>query len=486
MKKEEFIKKLQEKLDILDKNEIKDIIEEYTGYIEEKIQNGVTEEEAIKDFGDIDELATELLKAYKIDVDKNRKSGNWISNFADQIILWMDRIVKVFSNKSASEIMKIIIELFFILLAIGLCKIPFYILEELGFNIFNVFSNDFGRALFRIWKFLIEFVYLIFGIVLFAKIFEKRYLVEEIKDNEIEPKKEKKSKTTKESRKEVTTEQKEKKGFLDFLSTMCLWFVKFIVIWILFGTGCYILGMSICLGFCVFLLIKGVTYFGIYISVVALLILGILAFILMFNFIVDKKNNVHMMLISWIVSFILLGIGFSYASIEIATTTFINDVPESYQSKTISETIPMNENYILIGSDHYEIDESLTDEIRISYEYYNNFYNIETDIEYGRQNQVYLNWDYTRNGWNKELIMDFINDLKDKTIHNYTMITKITIYSNSENIKKLKDNKENWDRNQKDYNRQSAYESCERDLEMYGENELSSYCEYLLFKKIDA
>ena len=61
MTKEEFEKKLREKLNLLEEDEINDIVEEYLGYIEEKMQNGATEEDAIKDFGDIDELAKELL-----------------------------------------------------------------------------------------------------------------------------------------------------------------------------------------------------------------------------------------------------------------------------------------------------------------------------------------------------------------------------------------------------------------------------------------
>lgn len=485
MKKEEFIKKLQEKLDILDKNEIKDIIEEYSGYIDEKMQNGASEEEAIKDFGDIDELATELLKAYKINVDKNKKSQNWITTIADKIMLWIDRIVKIFSNKSASEILKILIELFFILLAVGLCKIPFYILEELGYNVFNIFANNFGKSLFRIWKFLIEFVYLIFGVVLFAKIFEKRYMTEDVEEISTKNKKEKKNKMEKENKivEKKDIESKEKKGLLDFLSTMCLWFIKFIVFWILFGVGCYILGMSICLGFCIFLLIKGVTYFGIYLSIIALLLLGIISFILMFNFIVDKKNHIPSILISFLVSFILLGIGFSYASVEIATTTYINDVPDNYEIATLTETIPMNESYILFGSDNYEIDESLKDEIKITYDYFEKFYTLKTDIEYRSQNRIYLNSDYTLHVWNNEIIDSLINDLKNKTIHNYSMYPKITIYSSSENIAKLKDNKSHWNRERRNYNQEIAYDNCMKELERYGKEKLSSYCEYLLYEE---
>ena len=66
MNKKSFIKKLKNNLSILEESEVNDIIEEYSNNIDEKIKNGKSEEEAIKDFGDIDELSKEILKTYKI------------------------------------------------------------------------------------------------------------------------------------------------------------------------------------------------------------------------------------------------------------------------------------------------------------------------------------------------------------------------------------------------------------------------------------
>ena len=66
MNKKEFIKLLERKLKILDENEVKDIINEYKDTIDEKVKHGQSEEDAVKDFGDIEELAKEILKAYKV------------------------------------------------------------------------------------------------------------------------------------------------------------------------------------------------------------------------------------------------------------------------------------------------------------------------------------------------------------------------------------------------------------------------------------
>ena len=174
MKKEEFMKELRDKLSILEEKEINDIIEEYSGYIDEKVKNGATEEDAIKDFGDIDELATELLKAYKINVEKKKSEKNWINSTVEKINEGIDAIVQFFSNKDAREILRIVLEICIILIGISFCKLPFHFLEEIGREVFSMFGGGLGRVLYQTWKFIIEIAYFVFAIVLFIKIVEKR------------------------------------------------------------------------------------------------------------------------------------------------------------------------------------------------------------------------------------------------------------------------------------------------------------------------
>ena len=52
MNKEEFLKILKKRLNVLEDAEIADIISEYEGYIEEKVSIGKTEQEAVKEHGD--------------------------------------------------------------------------------------------------------------------------------------------------------------------------------------------------------------------------------------------------------------------------------------------------------------------------------------------------------------------------------------------------------------------------------------------------
>ncbi|MDO4294508.1 MAG: DUF1700 domain-containing protein [Eubacteriales bacterium] len=65
MSKEEFLRKLRERLSVLEEGELQDILGEYEQHIDMKT-TAMPEEEAIADFGDIDKLAEEILEAYHV------------------------------------------------------------------------------------------------------------------------------------------------------------------------------------------------------------------------------------------------------------------------------------------------------------------------------------------------------------------------------------------------------------------------------------
>lgn len=66
MSKETFLEELRGYLEILEDQEQQDILEEYEQHIDIKVQNGQSEEEAIRDFGPVRELAAEILEAYHV------------------------------------------------------------------------------------------------------------------------------------------------------------------------------------------------------------------------------------------------------------------------------------------------------------------------------------------------------------------------------------------------------------------------------------
>lgn len=73
MNREEFLNSLENRLQVLNKQEREDILSEYRQHIELRIGSGLSEEAAIQDFGNLDDLAAEILDAYNVDPEYGRK-----------------------------------------------------------------------------------------------------------------------------------------------------------------------------------------------------------------------------------------------------------------------------------------------------------------------------------------------------------------------------------------------------------------------------
>lgn len=69
MSKDKFLEELEQKLRVLNEQERKDVLEEYAQHIDLKIENGLSEEDAVSDFGSPEALAAELLDAYHINCE---------------------------------------------------------------------------------------------------------------------------------------------------------------------------------------------------------------------------------------------------------------------------------------------------------------------------------------------------------------------------------------------------------------------------------
>ncbi len=77
MNKETFLEELRGYLRILEDQEQEDILEEYAQHIDMKLQKGLSEEEAIRDFGSMRELAAEILEAYHVKPEFDKKSSSY-------------------------------------------------------------------------------------------------------------------------------------------------------------------------------------------------------------------------------------------------------------------------------------------------------------------------------------------------------------------------------------------------------------------------
>ena len=446
MNKEEFLNKLRKKLDILEDKEIEDIISEYEGYIEEKVSRGLTEEEAVKELGDFNEIVNDLLAAYKV----KQKDTNYIKKFINKISQGLDYILNELSNKSGKDILKFVIEIALIILIICIFKIPFLIVKDLGWNIFTSLSSPISDIFYGIWSFIIELSYFIMAIVLFIKIIEKRYfknfsekIVAEI-DEEKEGKKEEKVKIKNEKKTEIGKETKEKSpkklGIVEIITNICILFIKFIVLMILIGVIFYLVGMTFALGLGIYLLIKGVPYFGIFILLLALVLSGVLLLQLGIYFVFNKKIKASHTLIEVIIIVILSGFGLALSTVEIAETEIIYDSMIK-ETKTVSEEIKVDDNLVLYGKYNIIIDESLTDTIRVEYVYPDiNDIEVEINLEH-YNNGYYLDYTVSNLNWNKEIWNKVIDNLKAKKIYVDNFEIEKNVYMSTLTKEKLESNK---------------------------------------------
>ena len=193
MNKQKFLKELEKKLEILSETEREDTINEYRDIIEEKVKHGKTEEEAVKEFGSIDELTKEILSAYKINPEyQNRtneskdsakdfvettenlikKGANKVSEMANDVV---ESIKKSDVSLTTEKAFEIIIKVIFLLLGLAILKIPFYCVSKVGSHIFTMDFVPFSWTLRHIWEILIEIVYFI-ACILIIVTFVKKYI----------------------------------------------------------------------------------------------------------------------------------------------------------------------------------------------------------------------------------------------------------------------------------------------------------------------
>lgn len=446
MKKQEFLNKLRKKLNVLEDKEIEDIISEYAGYIEEKVNRGLTEEEAVKELGDINEIANDLLQAYKV----KPKESNYLNRFINKVSQMFDYFLNELSNKSGKDILKLIVEICLIIFLIMIFRIPFLLVKDLGWNIFEGLASPISNIFYGIWSFIVEASYFVLAIILFIKIIEKRYfqgfsekIVNEIEDEQ--PKKKKVKTSKKEEIKEEPVMVKEvpqkRTSIIDMITNICILFLKFIVIMCLFGVICYLIGMTFALGIGIYLLIKGVTYFGLLILLIALFQSGILLLELGINFVLNKRMKRGHILAEIITIVILTGVGLSLGTIEIANTEIIYD--SSYtESKKITKEIEVSENLALYGDYDIIIDNTLENKIIIEY-IYPDINNIEVSISLNYyDNGYYLDERVNNLSWNKEMLNQLIEDLKDKKIYVNNFDIKKNVYMSKETKELLFKNKE--------------------------------------------
>lgn len=174
MNKIEFEAYLRNRLSILQGSEINEIVSEYLQHIDLKIAEGASEEEAINDFGDLDELVSDLLDAYKINQEQRdfKNFEKKAKSFLNKTLDFINNIASSLIQKSATEIIGLVVQfvLVIILMVIinGLIESVAYTLSRV-FYFRPYFLTNIIRAIIHLVKTLITFTISISVLYWFAK-----------------------------------------------------------------------------------------------------------------------------------------------------------------------------------------------------------------------------------------------------------------------------------------------------------------------------
>lgn len=454
MTKKTFIKKLKEKLSILDSEEVKDIIEEYEATIDEKIKNGEEEKKAIADFGDIDELAKEILKAYKVNPKYTEDKKDTVDSFEDAIKKGATKlseftkgVVEDIKNNdgdfTVETIFEIILKVLALLLIIGVLRLPFWLLTGIGESLLDIFFFPLDKVLIVIWHLLMWVVYLAVCVLIAIAIFKNN-----LKSNQTvsKPKESIKKETVKETikeKKEITESIQESKPLVKqdthkVASVVTIIAKVFITIFITIPFILMSIGLSIALAFMVYFCFVGINLVGPICIVIAMLIMiGYLADVFGNIF----KNKKRHFLVPIVISAVFLCLGITFTFIKAGDYRYYDHLDKApfelhVESKEYTVTHPME-----IELMHYainlskQVDDTLEDgKIRIEYRYYHEITDIYT---HERKNKIEI--DVHRNIHHNDrviLYQDVIDNLKKDKFYNYEDLFQVEtiVYGNSKTL----------------------------------------------------
>lgn len=409
----------------------------------------------------VDDLLNQDVK----EVTNEKQSKMAINKYIDDFLGFFTKTIDMFSNMKPKDRFKCIFEQFiiiallliiFAIINVILSNALFSIIYILPSNVYNIFSSIFNGI------YLI--IALALSIILLIHIFKVRYLdyyvsvnekeVVEEKNNIKEEKKETNGKENKTESKQQLKKSEEKIIIRDpkhseykFISGM----LKCLLFFVKTFTLCIVVALSmslICLVFSLvvsFLIAKtGLFFVGILLSLIACIIINLIIIIILINFIMSKKNKKGILLISFILSLLTLGIGIGISIIDFTSFNYIDDINNNIFIKD-EITIPMKENLIIenyyYNSNIEYIEEDRSD-IRVVYKHTKYYKLLEKNISYVNDDYVRLEFALTNNN-----IFDFarniIKDINDKNVMDYSK-THIYIHTSKENIQKLKDNTNNY------------------------------------------
>lgn len=391
----------------------------------------------------IDELLNQDIK----EVNENKQRKIYVDKYVGDFLDYITKVINLFSSMKFRDIVKCLIEqsiigsiIFSLLSIIGLVgsnflhSVLFFIPHDIYYDVYNIFSG-----LYSLFAFIV-------GLCIMLHIFKIRYLdyfVIEEKEEVTEEKKEDKKEEVKEEKK--VFERKEEKviirdpedsknGFISLLVKSILFMIKIFVFLLGISFSASLIGFVVALVLSFVIAKSGLVFIGILLLLFGCIFVNLIILNLIYNFLRSVKSKTKLMMVIFTSSLILFGVGIGLTCLGILDFEYINENNNPNYIET-TEIIKMRDDYYIEYMYNVEFIESSNDDLKIVF-VHPDFYSVECIIS---NDSIWFN-DYDVDGI--KIINRVIDDFNDRKIMEYGYF-KVKVYTNKENINKLKQNRYN-------------------------------------------
>lgn len=170
MNKKEFLSKLEKKLAILNNKERKKVLKSYENKIDELIEKGQDETDAISSLGNIDNIVKKLLDSYNINTDYQDNNFSLSDFFSDLTKKAKDFLTSIF-NGSIEELLNFLLKILILFIFIVIFHIPFSLIRELVIHFLEFLPSVIKDGFIILWRIFVEFSYIIISaLILFSNL----------------------------------------------------------------------------------------------------------------------------------------------------------------------------------------------------------------------------------------------------------------------------------------------------------------------------
>lgn len=309
----------------------------------------------------------------------------------------------------------------------------FFIPHEYYYSVYNLFSS-----IYFVFAFIV-------GLCIMLHIFKIRYLdyfvieekevtEEKKEDKKEEVKEEKKVFERKEEKVIIRDPEDSKNGFISLLAKGILYMVKFFVLLFGISFSASLIGFVVAFVLSFVIAKSGLVFIGILLLLLGCIFINLVILNLIYNFLRSIKSKIKVMMFVFISSLILFGVGVGLTCLGILDFEYINENNNPNYIET-TEIIKMSDNYYIEHMYNVEFIESSNDDLKLVF-VHPDFYSVECIIS---NDSIWFN-DYDVDGI--KIINRVIDDFNDRKIMEYGYF-KVKVYTNKENINKLKENRYN-------------------------------------------